>query len=112
MRTVQLSFVLTDLIAFTEEVLRGPQMHPKAPQSFAELAAEIAARHAQPAEGVRATRAGVIMVTALDGFFADQDDSWLMLAGATLPLLRREAWTALVGEREARVSEQAGGYRR
>lgn len=107
----EISRALTDLIAFAEEVLRGPQLHARAPRSFTELAAEIGHRHAQPAEGMRSTRAAVVMITALDGFFADQDDSWLMLAGCALPLLRREAWQALVSEREARAPETAGRYR-
>lgn len=112
MRIVPLSRVLTDLVAYAEEVLRAPQLQTRAPQSFLELCAEVAHRHAQPAEDVRVTRAAVIMVTAIDGFFADQDDSWLMLAGCALPLLRREAWQALVSEREAREPETAGRYRR
>lgn len=108
----ELSRALTDLVSFSEEVLRSPQLHAKAPRSFAELASEIAHRHAQPAEDVRVTRAATVMVTALDGFFADQDDAWLMLAGATLPLLRREGWQAMINEREARTLDRAEGARR
>jgi hypothetical protein len=112
MRIVQVSRVLTDLIAYAEEVLRAPQLQMRAPASFLELSAEVAHRHAQPAEDVRVTRAAVIMVTALDGFFADKDSSWLMLAGATLPLLREEAWQAAINEKNARVLELAEGSRR
>ncbi len=108
----EISRLLTDLIGFAEEVLRGPQMHARAPRSFAELTVEISHRDAQPAEGVRVTRAAVVMITALDGFFSDQDDAWLMLAGATLPLLRREAWQSVVNEREVRALDRAEGQRR
>ena len=111
MRGTLLSLVLTDLIAFTENVLRGPQTHVKAPpRVFAELSAEIARRHAQP--GAPSRRAAEIMIAALDGFFADQDDAWLMVAGCTLPLLRREAWAALTSERDARADDRIGEYRR
>src|SRR3954452_23797823 len=79
MRIVQVSRVLTDLIAYAEEVLRAPQLQMRGPAAFPGLSAEVAHRHAQPAEDVRVTRAAVIMVTALDGFFADKDSSWLML---------------------------------
>jgi len=110
MRNIHLSVVLTDLITFTEAVLRGPQLQTRMPpRNFTELAAEIQRRHAQP--GMPSSHAAVVMITALDGFFADQDDSWLMLAGCTLPLLRREAWAALTSEREARGQERIGEYR-
>jgi len=110
MRDAPLSLVLTDLITFTEAVLRGPQLQSRnPPRNFVEISAEITRRHAQP--GLPTSRAAVIMVAAIDGFFADQDDAWLMLAGCTLPLLRREAFDALTSEREARGHERIGEYR-
>lgn len=110
MRDAPLSLVLTDLITFAEAVLRGPQLQSRTPpRNFVEVSAEIARRHAQA--GMPSSRAAEIMVTALDGFFADQDDAWLMLAGCTLPLLRREAWAALTSERDARGHERIGEYR-
>ena len=111
MRDILLSVVLTDLITFSESVLRGPQLQTRnPPRNFVELAAEIQRRHAQP--GQPSSRAAVVMITAIEGFFADQDDAWLMLAGCTLPLLRREAFDALTAERDARGHERIGEYRR
>ena len=110
MRDALLSLVLTDLITFAEAVLRGPQLQTKTPpRNFTELSAEIQRRHAQP--GQPSSRAAVMMITAIDGFFAEQDDAWLMLAGCTLPLLRREAWAALTSERAARSDDRVGEYR-
>jgi hypothetical protein len=109
-----LSSVLTSLIAVADPILRCPQAHKRAAPLFAELAAEVRRIDCLPAEGARNTRAGLIMVTAIEGFFADNgdDDSWLMLAGCALPLLRREAWQAMVEEKDARPAEPAGGHRR
>lgn len=109
-----LSESLTVLIATAEDLVRRPQQSWSALTStgFADLATEIRAADARPAEGVRSTRAAVIMITAIEAradSFAD-DLSWQMLIGAALPLLRREAWQALNSERGAAQGE--GGYRR
>ena len=63
---------------------------------------------ARPAEGIRTTRAAVIMVIAIEEFCAgdrEPTSQWLGLAGTTLPLLRAEAWRARRNEQEARGSK-------
>jgi hypothetical protein len=69
------------------------------------LAREIRHADALPAEGSRTTRAGLVMVIALEEFFSSDREptsQMLMLAGATLPWLRGEAWIARKNENEAR----------
>lgn len=109
MRDILLSVILTDLITFSESLLRGPQMQTRnPPRNFVELAAELQRRRAQP--GQPSSGAAVVMITAIESFFAEQNDAWLMIAGCALPLLRREAWAALTAER-ARRNERIGEYR-
>ena len=55
--------------------------------------------HALPADDTRATRAGIVMCEALEAFDATGADRWQMLVGATLPILRNEAWVAFRNER-------------
>jgi hypothetical protein len=102
----ELSESLTILIATAEDVIRRPVHVPgQLPASFAELAAEIRHADARPAEAVRTTRAAIVMLIAIEEFFAgprSECSPWLMLAGASLPLLRVEAWQALNNERAAR----------
>jgi hypothetical protein len=50
---------------------------------------------------VRTTRAGIVMCEAIEGFAAD-GYHWQMLIGATLPILRREAYLAFCNEKELR----------
>jgi hypothetical protein len=102
-----LSELLTDLIGFAEEVITRPQKYHgfRVDDRFFEFAA--AMRHADslPAEGIRTTRAGVMMITALEEFFAGDHEPtsrWLMVAGSLLPLLRGEAWQAMRNEKDAR----------
>jgi hypothetical protein len=79
---------------------------------FGQLAAEVRDAEARPAEGVRTTRAAMMMVFALEGFREtgrdggerNLENQWLMLAGAVLPLLRVEAWVAFNNEKAARAS--------
>jgi|SRR4051812_20402239 hypothetical protein len=101
-----LSESLTVLIATAEDVVRRPAQVPAAlPPAFAELFAEIRHCDARPAEGVRCTAAALVMMTAIEEFFAgahEKTSPWLMLAGCTLPLLRTAAWVAWNNEREAR----------
>ena len=103
-----LSALLTILIAEAEVVIRLPQAVPqRATDAFHLLAAEIRHVDGQPAEGLRATRAAIIMLSAMEGWFetgGEKGNPWLMLAGATLPLLRVDAWRALQNEREASKS--------
>jgi hypothetical protein len=42
------------------------------------------------------------MCEAIEGFAADGRDDWQMLIGATLPILRREAYVAFLNEKELR----------
>ena len=97
-----LSEHLTQLIDIAEYVMRRPAQHivRALPPGFAASAAEIRRVHAL-AEATRTTRAGIVMCEAIEGFAADaRDYHWQMLIGATLPLLRREAYLAFCNERE------------
>jgi hypothetical protein len=104
-----LSETLTDLISFAEDIVGKPAKFRTfmADTNFSTIAAEI--RHAEsiPAEGIRTTGAGMIMVVALDEFFASDREAtspWLGVAGVTLPLLRAQAWRAMKNEIEARAA--------
>jgi hypothetical protein len=104
-----LSETLTDLIGFAEETVTRPARHLgfTIDDRFQEMAREV--RHADglPAEGVRTTRAGMMMVIAIEEFFSTDREAtspWLMLAGSLLPMLRAEAWRARRNEQEARAS--------
>jgi hypothetical protein len=105
-----LSENLLVLIATAEDMMRRPahQIPTQLPADFGNLADAIRLADAQPCDGInRATRAGVVMVTAIEGFFYEQsgDHHWQMLIGATLPLLRRAAWQALKNEKS--VAEES-----
>jgi hypothetical protein len=107
----QLSQHLTALITVADDLVRRRQLVPSAlPQAFAELAGEIRRAHERPAEGIRTTHAAIIMVTAIEAFCADSNDHWQMLIGATLPLVRRDAFQALKNERE--IARGEGGFSR
>jgi hypothetical protein len=97
-----LSEHLTELIDIAEYVMRRPaqQIVRALPPSFAASAAEIRRVHALPAEATRTTRAGIVMCEAIEGFAGDGCEHWQMLIGATLPILRREAYLAFCNERE------------
>ncbi len=102
-----LSEALADLIGFVEETVTRPARMPSVGREsrFSIIADEIRRADAQPSEGPRATRAGVVMVTVLEAFFAgdrEPTSQMLSIAGATLPWLRGEAWTARKNEKEAR----------
>ncbi|MBR1150124.1 hypothetical protein JQ575_05620 [Bradyrhizobium sp. JYMT SZCCT0428] len=107
-----LSQTLNDLIGFAEETVTRPNRYSghALGARFGELAAEIRGADARPAEAVRTTRAAMVMVYALEGFYAGEPEAgsrslespWLMLAGAALPLLRVEAWIAFNNEKAAR----------
>ncbi|WP_036010642.1 hypothetical protein [Bradyrhizobium yuanmingense] len=98
-----LSEHLTTLIATAEDMMRRPvdQIPTHLPAGFSEVAAAVMQADKSPCDGVRATRAAVVMCTAIEGFFAEpqSDCHWQMLIGATLPLLRRAAWQAFRNER-------------
>lgn len=101
-----LSEHLTLLIATAEDIMRRPaqQMVTSMPASFPDVAAAIRHAHERPAEATRTTRAGIVMVEAIEAFIADGSDRWQMLIGATLPVLRHEAFLAFRNEKEARGS--------
>jgi hypothetical protein len=104
-----LSEHLTVLIATAEDMMRRPmhQIPTNLPAGFSEVAAAIKQADNSPCDGpVRATRAAVVMCTAIEAYFYEpqSQDYWQMLIGATLPLLRRAAWQALRNERG--VSEE------
>lgn len=100
-----LSEALNVLIATAQDVINKPQMVPAQIPGFAELATEIREAEARPAEGIRCTRAALVMLHAIEGFCESRDtvqleNPWLMLAGATLPLLRVDAYRAFRAEKE------------
>lgn len=104
-----LSETLTELIGFAEEVITSPGKFygMSIDERFSKLSAEMHYAHALPAEAERTSRAGMIMVLELEGFFAsdrESTSSWLMHAGGILPELRGEAWKAKQNEKEARGS--------
>lgn len=104
-----LSQTLLDLIGFAEQTVTKPNRYSGAAmnaQAFADIAAEVRAAEARPAENIRTTRAALIMVNALEEFYDGEGEPgspWLMLAGATLPLLRVDAWRAFNNEKQARA---------
>lgn len=99
-----ISETLKILIATAEDLVLRPQKGAALMQSpFPELAAEIRRLDLQPAEGVRTTAAAMVMTIALEQFATghahDKGSPWLMIAGATLPILRAEAYVAMMNER-------------
>jgi hypothetical protein len=108
-----LSATLTDLIGVAEQVVTKPARYPGSSlsaQAFAAIAADVREADARPAENIRTTTAAMIMVLALEEFHGagatseNLSNPWLMIAGATLPLLRVDAWRAFNNEKQARGS--------
>lgn len=99
-----LSGALQVLIATADDVMRRPQDLPsRLPEEFAELAQEIREHDRKPvADGLRCTQGALIMVTAIEAFFHLGTYHWQIIVGATLPIVRREAWQATQNERAAR----------
>ena len=100
-----LSQTLTDLITVANDTITRRGVHTMFGSHFALLADEVRKAEARPCENVRTTRAAMIMVFALEGFAEGPQDAgspWLMLAGATLPMLRVDAWLAVNQEKGAR----------
>ncbi|WP_296741377.1 hypothetical protein [Mesorhizobium sp.] len=91
---------------FAEEVVARPLLDSRfVGDRFAMLASEIRCADARPAEGVRATSAALVMITAINEFRhapRERSSAWLMLIGAALPLLRQETFEAMNDERERR----------
>jgi hypothetical protein len=102
-----LSETLTILITIAEEIMRRPaqQTVTSAPPAFAALAVQIRYAHERPAEAVRTTRAGIVMCEAIEAFLAEGGDRWQMIIGATLPVLRLEAFLAFRNERDLATPE-------
>jgi hypothetical protein len=97
-----LSQTLTALIGIAEDMMTRP-IRPL-PPSYGGIAAEVRRAHGLPAELTRTTRAGVVMCEALEASFGVDRDRWQMLIGATLPLLRDEAFQAFRNERQVALS--------
>jgi hypothetical protein len=100
-----LSATLYDLIGFAQSVVTQPRMEHGYADLFWTLASEVRRHDALPAEGIRTTRAAMVVVIAIEEFKNSGEEPgsrWLMLVGATLPLLRSEAWLAMNNEKEAR----------
>ena len=100
-----LSNVLNDLIGFAESAVTRPNSDHGYTEQFAALAAEVRYADALPAENIRTTRAAMVIVIAIEEFWRggrEPGSRWLMLVGATLPMLRAEAWIAINNEKEAR----------
>ncbi len=98
-----LSQALTDLIKCAEDiVLRPALLAANPPAMFFELVGEIELADHKPAEGERTTRAAMVMMPAIENFFAQSkaDYHWQMVIGATLPILRRDAFQQFQNERE------------
>lgn len=102
-----LSETLTLLIGTAEDIIRRPAQFSGVAPSFAGIAADLRHADASPSESVRTTRAGVIMCTAIEAFFADPktDHHWQMVIGTILPLLRIDAYQQLLQERDSLKSE-------
>jgi hypothetical protein len=101
-----LSQILCDLVVFAEEVVARPLLDSRfVGDRFTALDGEVRVADRRPAEGVRATSAAIIMVTAINEFrhaSRDRAPGWLMLVGTALPLLRQEAFDAFSDEKERR----------
>jgi len=103
-----LSQALTALIKCAEDiVLRPALLAAKPPETFYALCEEIRRYEALPAEGERATRAAMVMMPAIEAFFADTkaDHHWQMVVGSLLPPLRKDAYQALQNERESLLAD-------
>lgn len=99
--------VLNDLLVLSESVVARPVMGDvrRVSSQLADIAREVRYHDGLPAEGERATRAAAVMVTAIEEFMGGEERdarAWLMIAGGVLPLVRSDAYRAMVAERGAR----------
>lgn len=105
-----LSATLNDLTGIAEQTVTKPSRYlsDAGKEVFAGIVAEVRAAEARPAEDVRTTSAALMMVLALEEFYAagaaseNLSNPWLMIAGSLLPLLRVDAWRAFNNEKQAR----------
>lgn len=98
---------LCNLIVLTERVVTRPNFDRAAiRQQLADIASEVRAADARPAEDERVTQAAMVMIISLEQLRDEADRAalspWSMIAGAMLPLLRDDAYTALQQERGVR----------
>ena len=104
-----LSENLSILIATAEDMIRKPahQLPTDLPERFGEITDAIKRAHERPCDGVRSTRAGMMMCLAIDGFFSGDagDQFYQSEIGSILPKLRSEAFQARKNERA--VSEES-----
>lgn len=102
------SATLSSLIVMVEEIITRPNSdRPFSGEAFATLSVDVRRADARPAEDIRATRAAVVTVTAIEAFRAGDraaTSPWLMVVGAMLPLLRDEAFVALRSEQQIKGS--------
>ncbi len=105
MLTKPLFTTLSNLIVLAEHVITRPNYdRVEFRQRLADLACEVRAGDARPAEDERVTQAAMVMVIGLEQIRDDKAvaQQWMMIVGATLPLLRADALLALKQEREMR----------
>lgn len=108
-----LARVLEDLIAVADRIAQRPPLLQDADTRYriGSLGQEIEHFARLPADARRTTSAAEVMVIALrEAAHADRRERedylgghWMMLAGATLPLLRAECFIAIRNEREQRA---------
>lgn len=103
-----LSGILSSLIVLAEEIITRPAgIHLAAStlEKVARLSVDVREADKTIYEGEPTTAAATVIVTAIEQFVLHQGKGlgpqWLMLVGATLPLLREESFIALRNEREA-----------
>lgn len=93
----------SNLIVLAEETVTRPNFDRVAfRQRVSALAVEVRAADARPAEDERVTQAAMVMIISLEQIRDEADRTsspWSMIAGAMLPLLRADAYTALEQER-------------
>lgn len=103
MLTRPLYTTLSNLIVLAEETVTRPNFDRVAFRSrVSDLATEVRAADARPAEDERVTQAAMVMIISLEQIRDEADRTsspWSMIAGAMLPLLRADAYTALEQER-------------
>jgi hypothetical protein len=107
-RAIQKSLytTLSNLVVLAEEVITRPRFDRITfGGRLSDLAVEVRSADARPAEDVRTTQVAMVMIICLEEIRDRNEDAamhWRMLAGASLPMLRGDAWLAMKQEREQR----------
>lgn len=95
---------LSSLVVLAEEVITRPRFDRITfGDRLSDLAVEVRSADARPAEDVRTTQAAMVMVVCLEEIRDRDEDAavhWRMLAGATLPMLRGDAFREFRQQRE------------